>query len=115
MSEKIKIKVLNSIRSRINTWKKIYEEAYKELIKAEATIKILQDVEEEIEFNKEYDDVCGMDAVVQIAHVYCDLFNGKCKDCYFFIDKTKQCAMKIIEKKLNDFKEKHANTGSSEK
>ena len=101
-----KQKILSSIKSRLDTWIKIGHEASIECIKAEATIKILQDVFAEIEDTKEEEEL-GISPILRMMHVYCELFNVKCKNCFFSIDKNK-CAMKLIENRVKELSESGA-------
>ena len=101
-----KQELLGSIKSRIDTWHKIGQEANVECIKANATIKILQDVFAEIEDTKEEEEL-GISPILRMMHVYCDLFNEKCKNCFFSIDKNK-CAMKLIENRVKELSESGA-------
>ena len=101
-----KIKLLNSIHERRNNWYKIHVEAKLEAIRAEATVKILEEIEQEIQDMKE--EHTGIYDILKSMNVYCELFNGNCKNCYFYLN-NKQCMMKLINKKV----EEKADNGSS--
>ena len=79
-----KNKLLDSLKVRRNTWEldtKSYWEGY---IASKEGTKLLEDIIEEIETNRE-DEMWGIQDILNGMKRYCELFQGKCENCFFHI------------------------------
>ena len=79
-----KNKLLDSLKAKRNTWEldtKSYWEGY---IASKEGTKLLEDIIEEIEANKEDEMWCIQDILSGMKQ-YCELFQGKCENCFFNI------------------------------
>lgn len=105
-----KNKLLNNLKARRDAWNESLINTMKENIKSEASLKILNDIIAEIEDAEEEKkpDFLSLDDIVKGMKDYCELFNGRCKDCYFLLDET-HCMMKLISMRV----ERTANCGST--
>lgn len=81
-----KNKLLNSLKAQRNAWNESLVNAMKENIKSEASVKILENVIAEVEANRE-DDMFGIQDILDGMKTYCELFQGKCENCFFNITK----------------------------
>lgn len=77
-----KNKLLDSLKAKRNTWEldtKSYWEGY---IASKEGTKVLEDIIEEIEANEE-DEMWGIQDILNGMKQYCELFQGKCENCFF--------------------------------
>ena len=103
-----KIKLSNIIQTKRNECGKIVREAEEEVLRVQGALKVLQDLETEIENEKE-DDLPAIGKIINGMGTYCNLFNGKCSVCYFNVSKRIKsnkgkiyCAFNMIKTNLED-------------
>ena len=106
-----KNKLLDSLKARRNTCE-LYAKSYweKHIVEKEGA-KLLEDIIEEVEANRE-DEMFGIQDILNEMKSYCELFQGKCENCFFNITKQinsdlkdydiVKCAYDLIKHNVKD-------------
>ena len=81
-----KTKLLNSLNSRRNSWNECLKSSYESFIRHQEGVKLLTDIIAEVESDRE-DEMFGIQDILSGMKTYCELFQGKCENCFFNITK----------------------------
>lgn len=79
-----KKELLTNLKNRRIAWNESLINSMKENVKSEASLNILNDIIAEVEADRE-DDMFGIQDILSGMKTYCELFQGKCENCFFHI------------------------------
>lgn len=101
--------LLNELKSKRDFWNNSLIESMKEHIQSEASIKILDDIIAEVEFQSRTRPLLSLNDIVQGMRDYCEIVyhhsdgEPKCEECPFSLQKllgVEECMMKLIEQNI---------------
>ena len=102
-----KNKLLNSLYHKRTNWNECLKSSYETFIRNQEGVKLLTDIIEEIESNKE-DEMFGIQDILNGMKSYCELFQGKCENCFFNVtykdyhQEHVLCAYDMIKRNAED-------------